>query len=903
MSDRNNAPEKGNSPMIKIASFIVDKRMLFFLLYILAIIFSLFASNWVVVNNTLSDYLSEKTETRQGVDLMDQEFITFGSAKIMVANISFEDAVALEPQIAAMDGVQQVAFTEEETKQEDFIKHYNEGSAMYSVTFDYSEKDERALEALRGVQDALSEYDIYTETTMGNQQSEIITQEINKIMILVAVVVVSVLLFTSQSTGEIPVLLMTFVASMLLNAGTNFLFGTISFVSNSVSSILQLALSVDYAIIFVNRFKEEKGNGYDTRDAAIVALSKAIPEILSSSMTTICGLFAMVFMQYKIGADLGKVLIKAILLSLLSVFTLMPGLLVLFSNRMEKTQHKNLVPKITFVGKFEYKMRYIIPALFALVFVGATILQNHCPYVYGYNLLPTPITNQYQDADKLIEDTFGSENLEAVVIPHGDYRTEKKLIDDLEARPDVDYCQGLANSEAMDGYMLTDELNPRQFSELLDLDYEVAELLYTTYAADKEDYGRIVGGITSYKVPLMDILMFVHDKADEGYVTLDSSTQETLDDAYVKISNGRKQLEGENYDRILCYLSVPLPQANEGTFDTIQEIHDMAQNYYEGQNVYVVGNGTSERDLRDSFKVDNIVVSIVSMLFVLVILLFTFKSAGLPVLQILVIEGAVFMNFAYPALVNQKLFFMSELIVSSIQMGANIDYAIVISSRYQETRERMGRKDSIIEAVNFAFPTILTSSSMMIFSGVFIGQMTSDACIASIGQCLARGTSISVFLVLFVLPALLVFGDTIIQKTAFDISRPVRMREETGTVVVNGSIRGTINGTVIGTMNAVVRGDVKAIVVSGNMEKMDDDPSGDGSAKAIEGPVAFEEDAEERPATEEEKPVFSQKEGKPQETGKVDPKRSQGKDPDEDDDIDFEDLNDAHAEEEEDIDE
>ncbi len=579
MAARTNAPEKGDSPMIKISSFIVDKRMLFFLLYILAVIFSVFASSWVGVNHTLSDYLSEKTETRQGVDLMEKEFVTFGSAKIMVANISFEDAVALEPRIEAMDGVQQVEFTEEDAKQSRFIQHYNYGSAMFTVTFDYPEEDERALESLKNLQSKLSEYDIYTETTLGNQQSEIITTEINKIMILVAVVVVSVLLFTSQSTGEIPVLLITFVASMLLNAGTNFLFGTISFVSNSVSSILQLALSVDYAIIFVNRFKEEKQHGYDTRDAAIVSLSKAIPEILSSSLTTICGLFAMVFMQYKIGADLGKVLIKAILLSLLTVFTLMPGLLVMFSNRMEKTQHRNLVPKITGVGRFEYKLRFLIPCLFALVFIGATFFQNRCPYVYGYSSLPTPISNEYQEADRLIDRTFGRDNLEAIVVPHGNYRTEKRLIQDLEGRQDVDHVQGLANTEALDGYMLTDELSPREFSELLDIDYEIAELLYTTYAADKEDYGRIVGGISSYKVPLMDILMFVYDKASEGYVTLEASTMTTLSDAYVKISNGRKQLEGENYDRILCYLSVPLPEEDESTFQVVQEIHDLAKGY------------------------------------------------------------------------------------------------------------------------------------------------------------------------------------------------------------------------------------------------------------------------------------------------------------------------------------
>ncbi len=833
----------GNSAMLRVASFIVDKRMLFFLIYIIAIIFSLFSASWVKVNNDLADYLPETTETKQGLEVMDKEFVTFGTAKIMVANISYQDAKSLQSRIEDMDGVSQVTFTDEDAEQTDFVKHYNNGSALYSITFSYDEDDDRALESLENVKAELSDYDIYVKTGLGNQQAEIIQEEINKIMVLVAVVVVSVLLLTSESYGEIPVLLLTFGSSMLLNSGTNFLLGTISFVSNSVSSILQLALSVDYAIIFCNRYKEELKD-YDVHDAVVVALSKSIPEICSSSLTTVSGLMAMIFMQYRIGADLGVVLIKAILLSLLSVFTLMPGLLVLFSGAMAKTQHKSFVPKISAVGRFAYMSRHILPAIFAVVFVVFCVLSQSTPYVYGYSTLDTPVQNDQQKAEELIANNFGSENYCAIVVPGGNYKKEAKLIADLEAYTEVDYCQGLANTNAMDDYMLTDELTPRAFSELLDLDYEVAELLYTTYAADQEEYGRIVGGISSYKVPLMDMLMFVYEKSEEGYVTLDSDVNETLTSAYQQISDGRKQLEGENYDRILVYMTIPLPEQDDAAFDFVETMHNLAQSYYEGESVYVVGDCTSQRDLRDSFQLDNVVVSVVSILFVLVILLFTFKSAGLPVLLVAVIEGAIFINFGIPTVTHDKLFFMGYLIVSSIQMGANIDYAIVISSRYTECRKMQDRKSSIIEALNFSFPTIITSGSMMILAGVFIGQMTSDACIAGIGQCLGRGTMISVILVMFVLPQILLIGDGLIAKTTFEIERPIKTKEESGTVVINGAIRGTINGTVIGTMNAVVRGDVKAMVVSGSIGKVNDPKAGTDEQGKLPGPV--DADAEEK---------------------------------------------------------
>ncbi len=850
----------GNSAMLRVASFIVDKRMLFFLIYIIAIIFSLFSASWVKVNNDLADYLPETTETKQGLEVMDKEFVTFGTAKIMVANISYQDAKSLQSRIEDMDGVSQVTFTDEDAEQTDFVKHYNNGSALYSITFSYDENDDRALESLENVKAELSDYDIYVKTGLGNQQAEIIQEEINKIMVLVAAVVVSVLLLTSESYGEIPVLLLTFGSSMLLNSGTNFLLGTISFVSNSVSSILQLALSVDYAIIFCNRYKEELKD-YDVHDAVVVALSKSIPEICSSSLTTVSGLMAMIFMQYRIGADLGVVLIKAILLSLLSVFTLMPGLLVLFSGAMAKTQHKSFVPKISAVGRFAYMSRHILPAIFAVVFVVFCVLSQSTPYVYGYSTLDTPVQNDQQKAEELIANNFGSENYCAIVVPGGNYKKEAKLIADLEAYTEVDYCQGLANTNAMDDYMLTDELTPRAFSELLDLDYEVAELLYTTYAADQEEYGRIVGGISSYKVPLMDMLMFVYEKSEEGYVTLDSDVSETLTSAYQQISDGRKQLEGENYDRILVYMTIPLPEQDDAAFDFVETMHNLAQSYYEGESVYVVGDCTSQRDLRDSFQRDNIVVSVVSILFVLVILLFTFKSAGLPVLLVAVIEGAIFINFGIPTVTHDKLFFMGYLIVSSIQMGANIDYAIVISSRYTECRKMQDRKSSIIEALNFSFPTIITSGSMMILAGVFIGQMTSDACIAGIGQCLGRGTMISVILVMFVLPQILLIGDGLIAKTTFEIERPIKTKEESGTVVINGAIRGTINGTVIGTMNAVVRGDVKAMVVSGSIGKVNDPKAGTDEQGKLPGPVdagaeeksgAKDDEAKEAPQGAEE---------------------------------------------------
>ena len=349
----------------------------------------------------------------------------------------------------------------------------------------------------------------------------------------------------------------------------------------------------------------------------------------------------------------------------------------------------------------------------------------------------------------------------------------------------------------------------------------------------------MIGGVESYGIPLMDLVQFVYELTDEGYITLAPDLTETLESANTQIADGRKQLEGSDYDRILVYLS--LPEESDETFAFLDEIHSIASRRYDDEPVYVVGNSTSQRDLRSSFERDNLIVSIVSVLFVLVILLFTFQSAGMPVLLIVVIEGAIFMNFSFPTIMHQNLFFMGYLIVSSIQMGANIDYAIVISSRYMDLRKTRDRKAAVSEALDFAFPTIITSGSMMTLAGVFIGRMTSDPCIAGIGECLGRGTLISIVLVMLVLPQILIVGDRIIAKTAFDIETPVHTREESGTLLIDGMVRGTINGTVIGTVHAVVRGEANVILVSGSMERQEDD----GTPALIEAGTETEEGAEE----------------------------------------------------------
>ena len=798
-----------NGFMVKLATFIVDKRNLFFLITVIALIFSAFSRNWVKVENDLSFYLPDDAETKLALDVMEDQFTTYGTAEVMVANITYTDAEKLNDQISEVKGVQSVAFDQT-------TDHYASSSALFTVTFDYDETDDACLDALDAVKELLSDYDLYISTDLGNTLAETIDSEVSVIMVYVAVIVVIVLILTSRTFGEVPVLLLTFVAAMILNQGTNFLLGKISFVSNSVTSILQLALSLDYAVILCNRFKEEHQT-LPTREAAITALSKAIPEIGASSLTTIGGLCAMLFMQFKIGPDMGICLIKAIFYALLSVFVVMPGLLVLFGPLIEKTEHRNFVPKISFVGKAAWATRKVVPFVFLAVIVLGYFVSSKCPYAYGYSILTTPKLNETQIAENLIDDTFTSKNMVALIVPAGDYEKEAALLDELDGMDEIDYTMGLANVEAMDGYMLADKLTPRQFSELAGLDYEMAQVIYAAYATEQGDYGKLMGNISSYKVPLMDMFLFVCDQVDAGVVQLDADQTAMLRDAKAQMESAKAQLQGGDYSRMLLYLNLPV--SGDETYAFTDTLHEIAKRYYPDGNVYVAGDSTNEYDFEKSFSRDNMVVSIVSILIVLVVLLFTFKSAGMPILLILVIQGSIWINFSIPALTNTPLFFMSYLVVSSIQMGANIDYAIVIASRYQEIKNASSHRDAMIETLNFAFPTVITSGTILSVAGILIGQMTSEAAIVGIGQSLGRGTIISMLLVLFVLPQILLLGGGLADKTSFSMPSAVKQKEASGRVYINGFVSGEINGNISGMVRANVDGDVNLNVISGSVEK------------------------------------------------------------------------------------
>lgn len=747
--------------MHRLAKFIIDSRKIILVLFIAAACLSVYTSQLTTVENDLYHFLPAETETRRGLNAMDGQFTTYATADLMIEHISYEDALALSQDIAQLDGVRQASF-------DDTQEHYKSGAALISVSFAGTASDDVSKTALGEVSslvaDRYDKDDVKLYTEVGTDFSSTLLGEMLVIGALSVVTVIILLLLTSRSYAEVPVLLITFAMAAAIQQGTNFLFSEISYVANSVTLILQLALAIDYAIILCNRFAEEK-QYLEPYDAAIEALSKAIPEIASSSLTTIGGLVAMTFMQFGLGGDLGKVLIKSILISMLTVFLLMPGLLMMFSRAIERTKHRSFMPNINAVGRFAWRSRKIVPPVFICLAAVAFFFSSMCPFSYNYSDDYPLRLSETQKAHQEIIKTFGNKNMMALVVPTGDYETQAKMLDEISGLDHVSSVLGIASVKVVDDYRLSDKLSIAEFSELAELDDTTASALFVYYAARHADYDLVQADMRQYKVPLIDLFLFLYEIAEDGSIELEQDKLDMIESLYTQLSDAKQQLQGNKYSRMLVYSDLPV-QSDE-SYALISEIHGIAASYY-GDDVYVTGDATASRDLEESFSTDNIMVSVLSAVFVVLVIMFVFRSVGLAVLLIAVIQGSIWLNFSISYFTQNTIFFVGYLIVSAIQMGANIDYAIVVSNRYLALRQQnVSRRKSIRLALNGALPTLVTSGSILVIAGLLIGFISTESIISVIGLVLGRGTIISLVLVLFVLPQMLVWGDRFIMRTTF----------------------------------------------------------------------------------------------------------------------------------------
>ena len=754
--------KKNNKPdlMHRIATTIIDLRVPITLVAIVAALFCAVSIGKVRTNSDLTAFLSDDMETRRGLTVMEEEFITYGTANVMVSSITCDRAQQLADELAQFKHVLSVDF-------DDSSAHYASASALFSINFDGPGEEQTVVDAYNKIKDYLSDYDIYCYSDIGADLTAQIAKEMIGVVAISAVVIIIILLFTSISYFEVVIFGIVFVFAALLNMGTNFWLGEISSITNAIAVILQLALAIDYAIIFAHRYQDEAKVFPTHKEALVEALAKSIVEISSSSLTTISGLVALMFMQFGLGYDLGIVLTKGIICSLLTVFLLMPALIMYFPGSLKATRHKNHVPDISGWGRFLTKSKYCFVWIFIVAFPFTFRYFQNVNWSFSEREITEIIHSDSRYAMHKIFDTFSNDTMIAVLVPSEDFESEKAVLNEVAELEGIKSATGLANIQIDDDHVLTDAYDTRMFAELVDVEIEQAQLLFVGYGYTHDQYQPIFDNVDTYKVPLVDLFIYLIEKVDQGMVTLDEETMDTLNGLRDTLSMGLDQLRGTNYNRLVFKTSLPVQGAE--SVQMVEDIRSIAEKYYEEGSVLVIGDVTSCRDLAESYNSDSTLISVLTILMVYAILLFTFKTIIGSAVMVFVIQGSICINFTFTCLEGHSPCFVTNMIVSAIQMGATIDYAIVIMNRYLYYRESLPKKEAMVHSVNDSFATVLTSGAIMSIAGTLIGYRVTDVYVGHIGLAIGRGAFISVILVLTVLPQLIVLLDKPIQKTMVEL--------------------------------------------------------------------------------------------------------------------------------------
>lgn len=717
------------------SSFVVRWKWVFVAVFAALTIFCCVMITQTKVLYDLSSYMPEGSDTKNAMAVLKDDFDDKGMAYVMAADVSEEKARELASGIAEIPGISNVTFEPS--------LNYKNGNALFLVNFSDYDATKSTFDATEQIIDYIDGKGVtayYTGQSAYSYFTRLETEEsILKIGIILVVAILIMLIFTSKTFFELVLMILVFGVAVALNMGTNFLFNGISYVSNLIALVLQLALSIDYSVILLHRYMEERA-AEDSKTAAVHALKKGLTEIFSSSLTTIVGLCALALMALPIGVEIGLSLAKSIAASLLSVIFLMPALLVIFDKPLMKSKHKFFVPNITKPAKAILKARKVIAPAFLIVVVLACTGQFYNKYSFNMNGAARIVNAQ----NKIDEAGFGTLNSLVVIVPKGDYQKERALANEVMQNPLVDSATALSTIDVGGGGTFVEAMAVNMFDD---------------YAESNPEKVDAVG-----KIALVDLLGYFYEMLDDE--SIKGLFGDSLDGYKAQLGQlifAKSNLEGENYARLTFNMDTPI-EGDEAN-SVIEYVKSVTANYY--SESYMMGESMVCYEMENYFPRDNLFVSLFTVLFVFFILLLTFKNIALPVVLTLAIQGGVWLNFVIPFMSSSPVCFIGYLIICAVQMGATIDYAIVLTNRYYTTRSRYtDRLQAMAEAENAVFPTIITSGTILTVAG-FTLSLAASGVVADIGSLLGIGALFSMIIVLFILPSLLLVTEKVADKTSF----------------------------------------------------------------------------------------------------------------------------------------
>ena len=717
----------------KIAALIVRFRGWILVSVLLAAILCAPAILKTRINYDLTRYLDDSTMTKRALKVMEEEFGTGDQLYIMFEDQSPEVLNGLIDELSALDEVRfAVHDPEDDVRVMDGINYQR-------VTLTLTNCD--PAQAVRKIRESFAGR---VPCAVGGQAASLLDiqqsvgEEIPAVMGISVAVVLVVLLLTSHAWMEPVVILLVLAVSVVVNMGTNFIFPDISFVTFAVCAILQLALSIDYAIMLLHAYNGFLDAGMKREQAMTQALAHSFMPIASSAFTTAAGLLSLLFMSFTIGFDIGLVLSKGIFISMLGVFLLMPAVTLLFGSALKATRHKPLHLGGEHLAGLVYRIRRPLAVVLMLAVAFGFYLQSGNAYLFT----DAGHSSQNRESGRVVK-VFGEANPMVVLVPGGEE-------DEVYARQ-RQFAEALQALE-IDGEPVIRELNAMVTDGAQALEYYTAQdvaKLSGMSALAVNLYFRTQGFGDSVRA----------DRLLEAAGSLISGNEE-LEKLQATLASAKAAFNGPHYARMLLELNFSVSDSR--TRAAIDKIQDAARTVY-GEDFYLTGVPMSSYDIGAAFEGDLMKVNAITFAAILLIVVLSFRALSLPLILVFVIEGAIWITMGISRLLNQSIFFMSYLICVSIQMGATIDYGILLASHYRDARQSGAPvRDALAAAMKKALPTVLTSGIILVTAGYIVGRMCSVYYIYVIGLLLSRGAAISALLVLTLLPALLAVFDKVV---------------------------------------------------------------------------------------------------------------------------------------------
>lgn len=743
---------KLKSAFSNFTATVVKGRMICLIVFVILTIGCACLIPFTKIEYDLTGQMPDKSYTDDALDVLKKEFDDKGMAYVCVVDVTKKEAQGLIKELKDLKGIASVTYVEE--------MHYKNGKALYTVNLSEYDSTKGAFDAVEGIIDYLDETGREAYLTGQSAYSYFVKAEteesIIKVGVVIVVLILAILLFTSKTYFEIVIMLITFASAVAINMGTNFFFNGISYLANLVSLVLQLALSLDYMVILLHRYMEERETK-DTVSAATTALSKGLIEIFSSSLTTIAGLGSLLLMSMPIGVEIGLSLGKSIIASLITVVFLMPALLVLLDKPLMNSKHKSFVPSVKKPARAILKGRKIIVPLFLIVAILSCVGQTYNTYSFNYNG-----GSMVLDAKAHIEDEFGTLNSLVVIVPKGNPEQERALANYIASFDNIDSVNALSTIEIPStgsGIYLTDKISKSDMPSLMSALAGGQDLGAFATMAEGIFNGYLTSqGITdpNAEVRIVDLLEYVA----QNYGFLLGDYAGMLD----SLTFAKSNLESDNYTRMTFNICSSIE--GDETFAFLDEITAHLGDYYD--EFYMTGESVACYDMANYFDRDNLIVCLCALGFVLVILLFTFKNLLLPIVLILAIQGGIWINFVFPFLTSTPVAFIGYLIITAVQMGATIDYAIVLTNRYREVKGNyLDRYEAMADVENTVFPTIITSGIILTGTGFALSFLASGA-VGAMGGLLGVGALTSLIIVIFILPSLLLVTEKVVDKCDFN---------------------------------------------------------------------------------------------------------------------------------------